>query len=104
MEGRQLLRPADTVLVSVSGGGDSVALLHCLAALRVEWGLSLHVLHFNHQLRPEAVHEEAFGASPLRFERERADDYELSSFPSTLCTLAKWRRWKRWPALFVGRR
>ncbi len=40
-----------SVLVAVSGGADSVALLHGLALLRDELQLSLHVAHLNHQLR-----------------------------------------------------
>ena len=54
-------RPA---CVSVSGGADSVALLRLLLALNgddaAEWRLDLHVLHFNHALRPEAAAEEEF--------------------------------------------
>lgn len=42
--------------VAVSGGGDSVALLHLMVAC----GVKPHVLHFNHNWRPEAVQEAAF--------------------------------------------
>lgn len=56
--------PADwsdlTVLVAVSGGADSVALLRALAALRVAGPGRLVVAHFNHQLRPEAGDDERF--------------------------------------------
>jgi tRNA(Ile)-lysidine synthase len=37
--------------VAVSGGADSVCLLHVLAELAAGWGLQLKVLHVNHQLR-----------------------------------------------------
>lgn len=40
-------------MVAVSGGPDSVCLLHLLANLNIP-GLKLHVAHLNHQLRPEA--------------------------------------------------
>lgn len=44
----------DHVLVAVSGGPDSVALLHILLSLETEFGWSrLAVLHFDHQLRGE---------------------------------------------------
>src|SRR5256712_11236574 len=49
-----LLRPANTVVVAVSGGADSVALLHLLADLRHEYALVLRVAHLNHRLRPDA--------------------------------------------------
>ena len=52
----------DRLLVAVSGGADSVALLlalHALAAQR-HWSLRLHVGHVNHHLRPEAAAEQQF--------------------------------------------
>ena len=43
----------DTVLVAVSGGPDSVALLHALHTASSELGISLHIAHFNHGIRGE---------------------------------------------------
>lgn len=54
-----MLSPGDRVVVGVSGGPDSVALLHSLFVLRDEFGVSLHVAHLNHMLRGEAADEEA---------------------------------------------
>jgi alkylation response protein AidB-like acyl-CoA dehydrogenase len=54
-----MLAPGDKVVVGVSGGPDSVALLHALYVLRDEFGVSLHVAHLNHMLRGEAADEEA---------------------------------------------
>jgi tRNA(Ile)-lysidine synthase len=52
---KQLIARNDSILVAVSGGPDSVALLHVLASLREPCGISkLAVLHFDHQLRAEA--------------------------------------------------
>ena len=48
------------LVLCVSGGCDSVSLLHLLQRLSSLLLLKLHVLHFNHQLRPEADHEQAF--------------------------------------------
>ena len=48
------------LVLCVSGGCDSVSLLHLLQRLSSLLLLKLHVLHFNHQLRPEANHEQAF--------------------------------------------
>jgi len=39
------------VVVGVSGGADSVCLLHILAKWRKELGIKLHIAHLNHQLR-----------------------------------------------------
>jgi tRNA(Ile)-lysidine synthase len=46
-----LFAPGDRVLVAVSGGPDSVALLHLLARLRPELELDLGVAHYDHGLR-----------------------------------------------------
>lgn len=47
-------------MVAVSGGPDSVALLHLFCRLREAWGWRLHVAHLDHQLRPEAEAEARF--------------------------------------------
>ena len=47
------------VLIGVSGGADSVALLRGLRQLRNEFSLSLHVGHLNHKLRGEASDADA---------------------------------------------
>jgi tRNA(Ile)-lysidine synthase len=46
-----MLAPGDAVGVAVSGGRDSVALLHCLADLAEKFEVSLGVIHVNHRLR-----------------------------------------------------
>ncbi len=68
------------VLVALSGGADSVALLHVLRELASEGDLTLAgVTHFNHQLRgvesdaDEAFCREAASALELPFEAGRAD-------------------------------
>ena len=57
---QKLTRTGDTVLVGVSGGADSVCLLHVLYQLRHPLGIKLHVAHFNHRLRPSADRDERF--------------------------------------------
>jgi tRNA(Ile)-lysidine synthase len=49
-----------TVLIAVSGGGDSVALLRAIAALKTSGQGRLCVAHLNHQLRPDADDDERF--------------------------------------------
>ncbi|MDB6064429.1 MAG: tRNA(Ile)-lysidine synthase [Pedosphaera sp.] len=48
---RQLFRRGQSILVAVSGGLDSMVLLHLLARLSKTHGWRLTVAHFNHQLR-----------------------------------------------------
>lgn len=48
------------VLLGLSGGADSVALLRLLLMLRDQHGLFLACVHVNHGLRPEATTEEVF--------------------------------------------
>ena len=46
-----LIPPEEIVVVGVSGGADSVCLLHVLAKWRKGLGIKLHIAHLNHQLR-----------------------------------------------------
>ncbi len=46
-----LISSEEIVVVGVSGGADSVCLLHVLAKWREGLGIKLHVAHLNHQLR-----------------------------------------------------
>src|SRR2546428_5367396 len=55
-----MLAGGEAVLVGVSGGADSVALLHLLIALAPSWRLRLHVLHVDHQLRPDSARDGDF--------------------------------------------
>lgn len=46
-----LIESGDRIIVGVSGGPDSLCLLHLLVNLRAEFDLTLSVAHLNHQLR-----------------------------------------------------
>ncbi len=52
-----LVQPGDRLVVGVSGGPDSLALLHALAGLGKEWGLTLCAAHVDHQLREGSAAE-----------------------------------------------
>jgi len=54
-----LLSKGDAVVVGVSGGPDSLCLLHLLLRLRDEYALHLHVAHLNHCLRGEEADADA---------------------------------------------
>ncbi len=68
---RNLLAPGDRVLAAVSGGPDSVALLHLLHGLRGNFDLHLEVAHLQHGLRGEDAKGDA------RFVAELAAKLEL---------------------------
>ena len=55
-----MLAGGERVLVGVSGGADSVALLATLLALAPELRLDLHVVHVDHQLRPDSGDDARF--------------------------------------------
>lgn len=54
-----LFAEGDRVLVAVSGGPDSVALLHILSQLREEFSLKLEVAHLQHGIRGDEAKEDA---------------------------------------------
>jgi tRNA(Ile)-lysidine synthase len=54
-----LFLPGDRALVAVSGGPDSVALLHVLHELRNEFSLHLEVAHLQHGIRGAEAEEDA---------------------------------------------
>jgi len=67
----KLLTSGDRVLVAVSGGPDSVALLEVLYRLRKRLGIELALAHLNHGLRGEEANEDE------RFVRGLAKRYRL---------------------------
>ena len=49
----QMLRPGDTVAAGVSGGADSIAMLHILKGIQEEFGFYLEAVHVHHGIRGE---------------------------------------------------
>ncbi len=61
IERHQMLSKGDTVLVALSGGADSMALLNVLYELKNSFSLTLSAAHFNHGIRgEEAKRDEDF--------------------------------------------
>ena len=56
---QNLVSGQSKLLVAVSGGPDSVCLLHILCQLREKLGIKLHVAHLNHQLRGDESEADA---------------------------------------------
>ncbi|WP_241156748.1 tRNA lysidine(34) synthetase TilS [Bacillus sp. FJAT-42376] len=54
----QLIEPSSTILAGVSGGPDSLSLLHMLLRIREEWNLNVIVLHVDHMFRGKESEEE----------------------------------------------
>jgi tRNA(Ile)-lysidine synthase len=56
----EMFGPGDLVLVSCSGGPDSVCLLYSLWHLRRLFKIRLAVFHFDHKLRPDSAKDAAY--------------------------------------------
>jgi tRNA(Ile)-lysidine synthase len=69
-----MLSPGDRVGVAVSGGADSVALLHILHRLAARFEIKLAAVHVNHHLRGEESDQDE------RFVRQLADSLDLEIF------------------------
>src|SRR5262245_3815885 len=59
IEAHAMLPPGAKVVVAVSGGADSMALLLALFQLRSVYNMTLLVAHVNHQLRGEEAAQDA---------------------------------------------
>ncbi|HLW43629.1 MAG TPA: tRNA lysidine(34) synthetase TilS, partial [Candidatus Acidoferrales bacterium] len=84
-----MLRSGDRLGLAVSGGADSVALLGLFEELRNELGITLCVLHFNHQLRgTDSDADEAFVKSLAV-----ARGLECFTETADVAAIAKQRAW-----------
>lgn len=64
IEENRLLQKGDKALVALSGGTDSVALLHILISVKNEYQLTIGAAHFHHGIRgEEADRDERFSAA-----------------------------------------
>lgn len=80
-----MLTRGDTVVAGISGGADSMCLLHFLCAIKQEYHLTVIAAHINHGLRgEEAVRDEEFvrawcSRHGIPFECRRADIKSLAA-------------------------
>lgn len=86
------------VVVGVSGGADSVCLLHALHQLAPHWGLALHVAHLDHALRPESAADAAWVAAQaqrlgLPLHTARLASGQLDGHPAGLEAAARQARY-----------
>lgn len=80
----ELLEQGDKVVVGVSGGADSVALLLVLNEIKAEFTLQLYAVHINHGIRKEASHD-------ADFSRKLCEQLEIpfSLFEANIPAMAK---------------
>ena len=88
-------RPA-TVVVAVSGGGDSMALLHMLTRMRDDWTLNLVAAHLDHSIRPDSREDAAFVAEMAKrwnvpFETDRLPPQTLTGTGNLEASARLWR-------------
>ncbi|MBA3363004.1 MAG: tRNA lysidine(34) synthetase TilS [Actinobacteria bacterium] len=78
----EMFAPGDLVLVSCSGGPDSVCLLYSLWHLRRLFKIRLAIFHFDHKLRPDSANDAVYVRRlaerlKLPFHLREADDAPL---------------------------
>ena len=62
IEDRGLFKGGERTLLAVSGGPDSLAMLHVFARVQPQYDLDIHVAHFDHRLRQGSGADAAFVA------------------------------------------
>ena len=87
MEQWHMLPPSGgIILCAVSGGRDSVCLLHYLCSLRGKYNFTVEAAHYNHLMRPTAQRDQDFAAELCRML-----DVPLHIAAGDVCAVAKER-------------
>lgn len=60
IKSNNLLKKGDTIAVAVSGGIDSICLLHYLNSIKKEFGIKLVAVNVDHQIRPNSASDSQF--------------------------------------------
>ena len=55
-----LIEDGDRIVLGVSGGPDSISMLHILNEIKDEYNFKIYVAHINHMIREEAVEDEKY--------------------------------------------
>lgn len=76
---KKLINPGEVIGVGVSGGSDSMALLHYLAGVQEELDFEVVAIHINHGIREESRDEEEFVMSKCRELGVRAYKFKINS-------------------------
>lgn len=79
------MNQGDKVVVAVSGGPDSMALLHVMSELQQQYGIHVICAHVNHNVRLESSMEQAFVQAfceqqHIIFESMTIEDYQDDNF------------------------
>ena len=82
LEEHSLASPGGSVACAISGGPDSMVMLHLFLSLRATWDLSLAIIHVNHQLRAEESDQDE------SFVRAVAAEHGLAIYVERVDTLA----------------
>lgn len=85
----KMLSKGDRVVLGLSGGADSVALLHVLLAFRQSLGIEIFACHINHGLRGQAADEDQ------EFCRQLCQKWDLDFFVHQADVRALAKAWQR---------
>ncbi|NBJ71263.1 MULTISPECIES: tRNA lysidine(34) synthetase TilS [Clostridia] len=80
-----LLTKGATIIVGVSGGPDSMALLHCFYVMREDWDLRIIALTVDHQLRGEE------SLADLTYVKQICEQWQIE-FISTSVNVPAWKQ------------
>lgn len=62
LQEHRLLYDSGKILLAISGGADSMCLLHLMQRTAKEFGVTIYVCHVQHNMRTEAINDEMFVA------------------------------------------
>lgn len=65
IERENLIENKDKILVALSGGPDSVCLLHALKKLETYYNIKIYAAHLNHKIRGIEAQKDALYAAKL---------------------------------------